>query len=74
MSVDMAVDVGELNLRGPVVAASGTFGYWRRVVAPVAANRTGAVNREDQGVIDDGLTVRELPAKIRASLITRVQP
>ena len=31
MSVDMAVDVGELNLRGPVVAASGTFGYGTEV-------------------------------------------
>ena len=31
MSVDMAVDVGGLNLRGPVVAASGTFGYGTEV-------------------------------------------
>ena len=27
MTVDMAVDVGGLRLRGPVLAASGTFGY-----------------------------------------------
>jgi len=31
MSVDMAVDVGGLKLRGPVLAASGTFGYGTEV-------------------------------------------
>ncbi|MEA2627684.1 MAG: hypothetical protein QOJ10_144, partial [Chloroflexota bacterium] len=27
MTVDMAVAVGAMKLRGPVLAASGTFGY-----------------------------------------------
>jgi len=27
MTVDMGVAVGSMNLRGPVLAASGTFGY-----------------------------------------------
>src|SRR5260370_3831345 len=31
MTVDMAVEVGELRLRGPVLAASGTFGYGTEV-------------------------------------------
>jgi dihydroorotate dehydrogenase (NAD+) catalytic subunit len=31
MSVDMSVDVGGLRLRGPVLAASGTFGYGTEV-------------------------------------------
>jgi dihydroorotate dehydrogenase (NAD+) catalytic subunit len=31
MSVDMAVTVGDLRLRGPVLAASGTFGYGTEV-------------------------------------------
>src|SRR5713101_743188 len=31
MTVDMAVEVGELRLRGPVIAASGTFGYGTEV-------------------------------------------
>jgi dihydroorotate dehydrogenase (NAD+) catalytic subunit len=31
MTLDMAVEVGELKLRGPVLAASGTFGYGTEV-------------------------------------------
>src|SRR4030088_3462207 len=31
MTLDMAVEVGELKLRGPVRAASGTFGYGTEV-------------------------------------------
>ena len=31
MSVDLAVDAGGLRLRGPVIAASGTFGYGTEV-------------------------------------------
>src|SRR3979490_1351416 len=31
MSVDLSVSVGGLNLRGPVLAASGTFGYGTEV-------------------------------------------
>ena len=31
MSVDLSVDVGNLRLRGPVLAASGTFGYGTEV-------------------------------------------
>src|ERR1700681_2118678 len=31
VSVDMAVAIGNLTLRGPVVAASGTFGYGTEV-------------------------------------------
>lgn len=31
MSVDMAVEIGALRLRGPVMAASGTFGYGTEV-------------------------------------------
>jgi dihydroorotate dehydrogenase (NAD+) catalytic subunit len=31
MTLDMAVEVGELRLRGPVLAASGTFGYGTEV-------------------------------------------
>src|SRR6202049_2387597 len=31
MSVDMTVTIGNLKLRGPVLAASGTFGYGTEV-------------------------------------------
>ncbi len=31
MSLDLSVDVGDLKLRGPVLAASGTFGYGTEV-------------------------------------------
>jgi dihydroorotate dehydrogenase (NAD+) catalytic subunit len=50
MKPDMAVDVGQLNLRGPVLAASGTFGYGTEV--PLLERRALA------GMVSKGIFLR----------------
>jgi dihydroorotate dehydrogenase (NAD+) catalytic subunit len=50
MTVDMRVDVGGLNLRGPVLAASGTFGYGTEV--PLLERRALA------GMVSKGIFLR----------------
>ena len=53
MKPDMAVDVGQLNLRGPVLAASGTFGYGTEV--PLLERRALA------GMVSKGIFLRPRP-------------
>jgi dihydroorotate dehydrogenase (NAD+) catalytic subunit len=50
MSVDLSTSVGEVNLRGPVLAASGTFGYGTEV--PLLDRRALA------GMVSKGIFVR----------------
>jgi dihydroorotate dehydrogenase (NAD+) catalytic subunit len=50
MSVEMSVAVGELELRGPVLAASGTFGYGTEV--PLLERRALA------GIVSKGIFLR----------------
>ena len=50
MTTDMAVEVGELKLRGPVLAASGTFGYGTEV--PLLERRALA------GMVSKGIFLR----------------
>jgi len=40
---DLSVDIGPLNLRNPVMTASGTFGYAREFETYVDLNRLGAI-------------------------------
>lgn len=42
-TVDLAVQVGELRLRNPIIAASGTFGYGAEFARLVNLNRLGGV-------------------------------
>jgi dihydroorotate dehydrogenase (NAD+) catalytic subunit len=50
MTLDMSVEVGELKLRGPVLAASGTFGYGTEV--PLVERRALG------GVVSKGIFLR----------------
>jgi dihydroorotate dehydrogenase (NAD+) catalytic subunit len=53
-SVNLAVDLGPLHLRNPVMAASGTFGYGQEYAALVPPERLG-------GVVVKGISVEPRP-------------
>ena len=53
MTADLSVDLGHLRLRGPVIAASGTFGYGTEV--PLLERRTLAA------VVSKGIFLRPRP-------------
>ena len=42
-AVDLSVSLGRLQLKNPILVASGTFGYAREMAGLVELNRLGAI-------------------------------